>query len=216
MQMSAIGVNRISQGLVQCSLMTQSGHKTTPHILGVSEAGANCHVRNRCRRSCRTELREFANFCTRLTGQLAGGRWKLRRIFLMSAWAGRVATHYFTAALAAQIALSGAALPVFAQDQQDQQQRQPELQPQRQPQPQLPQQPQPPPPQQALTQQQVQQLVAPIALYPDALLAQVLTASTYPLEVTMAARWSEKNPNPKTRLSKMQCRSSNGIQASRD
>ena len=59
----------------------------------------------------------------------------------MSAWAGRVATHYFTAVLAVQIALSGASLPVFAQDQQDQQQRQPELQPQ-QPQPQ-PQQPQP-------------------------------------------------------------------------
>jgi DNA repair exonuclease SbcCD ATPase subunit len=39
--------------------------------------------------------------------------------------------------------------------------------------------------------------VAPIALYPDALLAQVLTASTYPLEVAMAARWSEKNPNLK-------------------
>jgi hypothetical protein len=43
----------------------------------------------------------------------------------------------------------------------------------------------------------VQQLVAPIALYPDALLAQVLTASTYPLEVTLAARWAEKNPNLK-------------------
>jgi Protein of unknown function (DUF3300) len=56
------------------------------------------------------------------------------------------------------------------------------------------QQNQPPPQQQQpLTQQQLQQLVAPIALYPDALLAQVLTASTYPLEVTMAARWSEKN-----------------------
>ena len=40
----------------------------------------------------------------------------------MSAWAGRVATHYFTAVLAVQIALSGASLPVFAQDQQDQQQ----------------------------------------------------------------------------------------------
>jgi Protein of unknown function (DUF3300) len=47
------------------------------------------------------------------------------------------------------------------------------------------------------TQQQVQQLVAPIALYPDALLAQVLTASTYPLEVTLAARWAEKNLNLK-------------------
>jgi len=32
---------------------------------------------------------------------------------------------------------------------------------------------------------------------PDALLAQVLTASTYPLEVTLAARWTEKNPNVK-------------------
>ncbi|HET7912560.1 MAG TPA: DUF3300 domain-containing protein, partial [Pseudolabrys sp.] len=56
---------------------------------------------------------------------------------------------------------------------------------------------QPQPPQQALGQQQLQQLVAPIALYPDALLAQVLTASTYPLEVTLAARWAEKNPNLK-------------------
>src|SRR5215207_2065843 len=47
--------------------------------------------------------------------------------------------------------------------------------------------------QQRLSQKEIQQLVAPIALYPDALLAQVLTASTYPLEVAMAARWSEKN-----------------------
>ncbi len=51
------------------------------------------------------------------------------------------------------------------------------------------------PQQQPLSQQELQQLVAPIALYPDALLAQVLTASTYPLEVAMAARWSEKNSN---------------------
>lgn len=58
-------------------------------------------------------------------------------------------------------------------------------------------QPQQQPQQQALAQQQLQQLVAPIALYPDTLLAQVLTASTYPLEVTLAARWSEKNPNLK-------------------
>jgi hypothetical protein len=53
------------------------------------------------------------------------------------------------------------------------------------------------PQQQVLTQQQLQQLVAPIALYPDALLAQILTASTYPLEVAIAARWSEQNPNLK-------------------
>jgi Protein of unknown function (DUF3300) len=52
-----------------------------------------------------------------------------------------------------------------------------------------------PPP--ALSAAQVAELVAPIALYPDALLGQVLTASTYPLEVVMAARWSAENPNVK-------------------
>ena len=69
--------------------------------------------------------------------------------------------------------------------------------PQQQPPPQEPPPQQQPPQQQqpALTQQQIQQLVAPIALYPDPLLAQVLTASTYPLELTLAARWVEKNPN---------------------
>ncbi|HEX6733666.1 MAG TPA: DUF3300 domain-containing protein [Azonexus sp.] len=39
-----------------------------------------------------------------------------------------------------------------------------------------------------------EQLVAPIALYPDALVAQILMASTYPLEVVEAARWSKENP----------------------
>jgi hypothetical protein len=40
-----------------------------------------------------------------------------------------------------------------------------------------------------LTEAQLDQLIAPIALYPDPLLAQVLMASTYPLEVVEAARW---------------------------
>src|SRR5215471_2644204 len=40
---------------------------------------------------------------------------------------------------------------------------------------------------------QLEQLVAPIALYPDALLSQVLMASTYPLEVVQAARWAQAN-----------------------
>lgn len=40
---------------------------------------------------------------------------------------------------------------------------------------------------------QIEQLVAPIALYPDALLSQILMASTYPLEVVEAARWSQDN-----------------------
>ena len=44
------------------------------------------------------------------------------------------------------------------------------------------------------TAPQLEQLVAPIALYPDALLSQVLMASTYPLEVVAAARWVQVNP----------------------
>src|ERR1700730_17068147 len=47
--------------------------------------------------------------------------------------------------------------------------------------------------QQKLPEGQVEQLVAPIALYPDPLLTQVLMASTYPLEVVEAARWSHDN-----------------------
>jgi hypothetical protein len=42
--------------------------------------------------------------------------------------------------------------------------------------------------------EEIEQLVAPIALYPDALLAQILMASTYPLEIVSAARWVETNP----------------------
>jgi hypothetical protein len=44
-----------------------------------------------------------------------------------------------------------------------------------------------------LPEGQIDQLVAPIALYPDSLLTQVLMASTYPLEVVEAARWSHDN-----------------------
>ena len=40
---------------------------------------------------------------------------------------------------------------------------------------------------------QLDQLVAPIALYPDNLLGQILSASTYPLEIVMAARWASAN-----------------------
>ena len=48
-----------------------------------------------------------------------------------------------------------------------------------------------------LSAEQLAELVAPIALYPDALLGQILTASTYPLEVVKAARWSKANPKVK-------------------
>ncbi len=47
------------------------------------------------------------------------------------------------------------------------------------------------------SQPQLEQLLAPIALYPDSLLTQVLMASTYPLEVVQASRWAEKNKNLK-------------------
>lgn len=40
---------------------------------------------------------------------------------------------------------------------------------------------------------QLESLVAPIALYPDKLLAQVLVASTYPLEIVQLHQWLEKN-----------------------
>lgn len=44
------------------------------------------------------------------------------------------------------------------------------------------------------TAERLEQLVAPIALYPDGVLAQVLMASTYPIEIVEAARWVQKNP----------------------
>jgi hypothetical protein len=43
------------------------------------------------------------------------------------------------------------------------------------------------------TPEQLQQLAAPIALYPDALVAQVLAASTYPTEVVEADRWLQQH-----------------------
>src|SRR5512138_2945148 len=42
-------------------------------------------------------------------------------------------------------------------------------------------------------QEELDQMLAPIALYPDALVTQVLMASTYPLDVVEAARWAEQN-----------------------
>lgn len=44
------------------------------------------------------------------------------------------------------------------------------------------------------TQAELDQMLAPIALYPDALLSQVLMAATYPIEVVEAARWARANP----------------------
>jgi hypothetical protein len=46
-------------------------------------------------------------------------------------------------------------------------------------------------------QEELDQIVAPIALYPDSLLAQILMASTYPLEVVQAERWMKQNKDLK-------------------
>ncbi len=46
-------------------------------------------------------------------------------------------------------------------------------------------------------QEELDQMLAPIALYPDELLTQVLMASTYPLEIVQAARWTSQNKNLK-------------------
>src|ERR1700737_5432819 len=48
-----------------------------------------------------------------------------------------------------------------------------------------------------LSSQELQQLVAPIALYPDALVAQVLAASTYPAEIVEADRWVQSHSDLK-------------------
>ncbi len=58
----------------------------------------------------------------------------------------------------------------------------------------LAQQPEPagPPPFKA---EELEQLLAPIALYPDELIAQILAAATYPLEIVMAARWAADPKN---------------------
>ena len=46
-------------------------------------------------------------------------------------------------------------------------------------------------------QKQLQQLVSPIALYPDLLVAQILAASTYPTQIVEADRWLHDNQNLK-------------------
>ena len=49
-------------------------------------------------------------------------------------------------------------------------------------------------PQRAYSQAELDRLLAPIALYPDSLLSQILMAATYPEDVIEAARWSRAHP----------------------
>ena len=55
----------------------------------------------------------------------------------------------------------------------------------------------PAPPYTQLTPEELQQLVAPIALYPDSLVAQVLAASTFPEQVVDTDRWVQSHPDLK-------------------
>jgi hypothetical protein len=54
-----------------------------------------------------------------------------------------------------------------------------------------------PPNGKTFSEQEIEQLVAPIALHPDALFTQILMASTYPLEVVAAERWVKSHPELK-------------------
>src|SRR5210317_732725 len=49
-------------------------------------------------------------------------------------------------------------------------------------------------PSEKYSQEELAQMLAPIALYPDSLLSQILMASTYPIEIIEADRWVRKNP----------------------
>ena len=53
------------------------------------------------------------------------------------------------------------------------------------------------PKQQVFGVEELDQMVAPIALYPDSLLAQVVMAATYPGDVADAAKWSKAHPDAK-------------------
>jgi hypothetical protein len=50
---------------------------------------------------------------------------------------------------------------------------------------------------QSFKPEELDQMLAPIALYPDSLLSQIMMAASYPLEVVEAARWSKANPTLK-------------------
>ena len=52
-------------------------------------------------------------------------------------------------------------------------------------------------PKKAFSPGELDQMLAPVALYPDSLLAQVLMASTYPIEIVQADRFAKKNKDLK-------------------
>jgi len=59
----------------------------------------------------------------------------------------------------------------------------------------MPPAPQTPPPPPAYSAAQLDQMVTPVALYPDPLLAQIFAAATYPDQISDAARWADQHHN---------------------
>jgi len=66
----------------------------------------------------------------------------------------------------------------------------------------------------AATQQELDQMLAPIALYPDSLLSQIFMASTYPLEVVEAARCRGRIPASRERRRSTRSSRGTGTRAS--
>ena len=92
----------------------------------------------------------------------------------------RIAEQALTSLLALVLVCAAYLQPLAAQDAQDQQ---------------SPTQVPPGAPYMQQTPEQLQQLVAPIALYPDSLVAQILAASTFPEQVVEADRWVQSHPD---------------------
>ena len=63
--------------------------------------------------------------------------------------------------------------------------------------------------------EELEHIVAPIALYPDPLVAQIFKASTYPLEVIQAARFAKANPGLKGNVLNERSKTTNGTIASK-
>jgi hypothetical protein len=97
-------------------------------------------------------------------------------------------------AIATSGALALSSFPAFAQGQPAPGAQLPPPPTAQQPPPEAVQQP-PQPAAQQLGQGELEKLLAPIALYPDDLVAQILTAATYPIEVVEASRWVSAHTN---------------------
>ena len=48
------------------------------------------------------------------------------------------------------------------------------------------------------TEAELEQMLAPVALYPDSVLTHILIAATYPIEIIQADRWVKEHPDVKS------------------